>query len=1149
VANEGGSVNFERVLQKVLWRLVTEGSVSYRRIKRSFGLDDDALEDVRRVLISALHIATDLDGEFLVLAAEGRLARPEPAALPQPLPVLRQPERPPAPAADRDLPGAERRHLTVMFCDLADSTHLSTRLDPEDMGDVIRAYQEAVSEAVRHFDGYIAKFMGDGVLIYFGYPNAQEKDADRAVRTGLAILDAMPTLNAETARGNGTRLAVRIGIASGIVVVGETIGEGAAREQTVVGDTPNLAARLQALAGPDAILVSAATHDLIGDIFTCEGLGAHALKGIAEPVQVWRVNGLREEEAEFDTAAADLPLIGRDEEVGLLRRAWQQTKEEGHGQVVFVSGEPGIGKSALVDTLRREVSAEGLTRITFRSSPYHTNSALYPLIEHWKRLAGWQPEDDGAARLAKLENALAPYRLPREEAVPLFASLLSLPLGDSYPRLGLTPEQLREQTADALVALTLEEAERQPLLEVWEDVHWADPSTLELLGQLIDQTPTVPVLIVLTFRPEFTPPWPARSHIKPLTLSRLERPQIEVMATRLAGGKTLPAEVIEHIAQKTDGVPLFVEELTKAVLGSDVLRTERDRYTLTGPLSEISIPASLHESLMARLDRLPTLREVAQLGAVLGREFAYEMLRAITALDEPHLRDGLGRLVEAELLYQRGRPPRSRYIFKHALIQDAAYQSLLRRTRQHYHRQVAELLESNFADTVETSPELVAHHYAEAGLPTQAVTYWQRAGERAVQRSANQEAIGHLTAGLAQLAQVPKTEERAKRELVLQRLLGQASFAVRGGASLEATRAFSRARELCAVIGDDASVFPVLFGLWFSEAVAADYVNAKRSANQFLERAERTGGKGALIVGNMISATTTLFLGSLTQAHRYFGQVIEHCGSATEAESTALAHEYGVEPGQASYVHAAWCLWLLGHPDQAFQLGNEALSIAERIPHEYTRARWFYWDSALHAFRREWPIVEQRAAAAAALAQERGQAMAGAAGRIMQGIARAMLEPSDDAIAETQKALAAYRATGTRYHSTLHLVLLAQALATCGRYGEGLCALREAAALAEETGERYVEAEIHRLEGNLLLAENGSAEAEACYVKALEVARAQEARSLELRAACDLARLWAGRGERARAADLLAPVYGWFTEGFDTLDLKEAKALLDELHS
>jgi len=1141
-------VNFSRVLKEVVWCLITEGGISYRRIKLSFGLDDDALEELRRELIGIKRLAADVDGEFLVWAPDGRAARAAPkAVLRQPVPALRLAERPPAPA-DRALPGAERRHLTVMFCDLANSTNLSAQIDPEDMGDVIRAYQEAVSEAVRRFDGYIAKFMGDGVLVYFGYPNAQEKDAERAVRAGLAILDALPALNAQTARGNGTRLAVRIGIASGLVVVGETIGEGAAREQTVVGETPNLAARLQTLAGPDAILISAATRDLVGDIFACEALDAHALKGIAEPVQVWRVAGLREEEdAEFETTAADFPLVGRDEEIGLLRRAWQQTKEEGHGQVVFVSGEPGIGKSALVDTLRRAARAEGLTRITFRCSPYHTNSALYPVVEHWKRLAGWQPEDDGAARIAKLESALAPYRLPREEAVPLFASLLSLPLGEGYPRLDLTPQQLKEHTEDALVALSLEEAERQPLLEVWEDVHWADPSTLDVLGQLIEQAPTVPLLIVLTFRPEFTPPWAARSHVRPLTLTRLERPQIEVLATRLAAGKGLPAEVIEHVVQKTDGVPLFVEEMTKAVLGSGVLRADGDRYTLTGALSEISIPASLHESLMARLDRLPTLREVAQLGAVLGREFAYEMLRAIAAIDEPRLREVLGRLVEAELLYQRGRPPRSRYIFKHALIQDAAYQSLLRRTRQHYHRQVAELLEHEFRDMVEASPELVAHHYTEASLPAQAVTYWHRAGDKAARRSADREAIGHLTAGLAQLVQLPETPERAKQELALQRLLGQANFHTRGYAAPETSRAFSRARELCGAIGDDDSIIPVLFGISAFDYGAGHFAKSAAIANEILERAGRTGNTGARILANMGLGVCGVALGNLADARRNFDHGIASYRDIVEAEATRLAYEYSIEVGVFTYAYAAWCRWLLGYPDQALRLGDEALAIVERIRHGYSHSRGLYCKSVVHAYRREWPMVEERAAAAITVAEEHGLAMFVAVGRIMRGVARAMLDPGDDAVVEIREAVAAYRATGARSHGTHHLTLLAQALAARGQQGEGLSALRQAAALAEETGERYVEAEIHRLEGNLLLAENNAEAAEACYLRALDVARAQEARSLELRAACDLARLWAERGERQKAADLLAPVYDWFTEGFDTPDLKDAKALLDTL--
>jgi class 3 adenylate cyclase/predicted ATPase len=1147
-------MKFARVLKEVVWCLVTEGGISYRRIKLSFGLDDDAVEELRRELIGIKRLAADVDGERLVWAPEGRPARAEIDAGPlQKLPPLRFAERSAAAVADRLQPtgsarAAERRHLTVMFCDLADSTRLSAQLDPEDMGDVIRRYQEAVSDAVRRFDGYIAKFMGDGVLVYFGYPNAQEKDAERAVRTGLAILDAVPALGAEIAHGNGADLAVRIGIASGLVVVGETIGEGAAREQTVVGETPNLAARLQALAGRDAILISAATRDLAGDIFACEDLGAHALKGIPEPVQVWRVAGLREDEdVELETTATDFPLVGRDEEVGLLRRAWQQTKEEGHGQVVFVSGEAGIGKSALVDTLRRDARAEGLTRITFRCSPYHTNSALHPVVEHWKRLAGWQPEDDGPARLAKLESSLMPYRLPREEAVPLFASLLSLPLDDRYPKRALTPKQLKERTEDALVALSLEEAERQPLLEVWEDVHWADPSTLDLLGQLIDQAPTAPLLVVLTFRPVFSPPWPPRSHVRPLPLNRLERPQIEALAGRHAGGKRLPPEVFEHIVQKTDGVPLFVEEMTKAVLGSGVLRADGDAYALSGPLSDISIPASLHESLMARLDRLPTLREVAQLGAVLGREFAYEMLRAIGVIDESRLRDGLGRLVEAELLYQRGRPPRARYIFKHALIQDAAYQSLLRRTRQHYHRQVAELLESGFADAVETSPELLAHHYSEAGLPAPALAYWRKAGENATRRSANQEAIGHLTAGLAQLVQLPETQERAKQELTLQRLLGQASFAARGYASPEAARAFNRARELCARLENDDSIFPVLSGVFLFQMTGAYHANSVVTANEIMQRSGRTDNPAARLAGNLVSGLGAFHLGTLAPARAHFDKAIEYYRAIAVEEAARLPYEYGVDPGAAAFGYAAWCLWLLGHPSQALRHGDEALAILERGGHGFTHSRGLYWNSLLHACRREWSIVEERAAAAIVSAQERGLAMVVAVARIMRAAARAVLDPNDEFATEIREALTAYRATGARVQSTYHLVLLAQALAACGRHGEGLAAVQEAAALVEETGERFVEAELHRVEGNLLLTTDGAAEAEVCYVRALEVARAQQGRSLELRAACDLARLWAERGERSRAAELLAPVYGWFTEGFDTTDLKEAKALLDGL--
>ena len=525
------------------------------------------------------------------------------------------------------------------------------------------------------------------------------------------------------------QLAVRLGLHTGPVVVGQ-MGGGGRHEQLALGETPNIAARLEGLAAPNTVVVSPVTARLVADTCVLESLGLQTLKGVDQPLELWRVRGLRDlvsvAEATADERA--VLLVGRDEELGLLRRRWEQSKE-GLGQVVLITGEAGIGKSSLVQVLRAQVTQEGLPRITFRCSPYHTNSALYPTITHLHRLLRFEREDPPDVKLAKLEGGLQLYALPMEEVVPLLAALLAIPLPESrYPVLPLSSQQQRQQTLDALNAWLLAEAERQPLLILWEDLHWADPTTVELLGGLVEQTPTAALLNVLTFRPEFVPPWPPRSHLTPLTLNRLERPQVEALITRLAKGKRLPPEVVTYIITHADGVPLYVEELTKALLESALLEEQTEHYRLTGSLTSVAIPATLQDSLMARLDRLPTVREVAQLGAVLGREFAYEMLRALAIVEEDRLQDGLAQLVEAELLYQRGRPPRAKYIFKHALVQDAAYQSILRRTRQHYHQQVAQLVEARFPDLVQTEPELVAHHYMEAGHPAQAIPYWQRAG-------------------------------------------------------------------------------------------------------------------------------------------------------------------------------------------------------------------------------------------------------------------------------------------------------------------------------------------------------------------------------------------------------------------------------------
>jgi class 3 adenylate cyclase len=766
-----GSVDFEQVLKEILWRLVSEGSISYRRIKLSFGLDADGLEELCRELIVIKRVAADLGGEVLVWAPEERTARPELTALSQPSPALRQAERPAALAAAAD---AERRQLTVMFCDLVGSTALSTEMDPEDLRDVIASYQNRCSAAIRRYDGFVAKYMGDGILVYFGYPRAHEDEAERSVRAALDVVDAMAELNAAFRRPPGVDLAVRIGIATGPVIVGDQIGEGTASETAVVGETPNLAARLQALAQPNQILLSAATRAMLGDHFDLEDLGAYELKGFAEPVPAWRVLSARDVESRFAATrtGSAAPLVGRQEEVGLLLRAWDGSCH-GRGQVVLIQGEAGVGKSRLLESLR-EAAGKDHVWVAIRCSPFHTASAFHPIIEHLKRVFGWEPEDTAPQHLAKLDAGLAGFRtLPLAESVRLFADLMSVPAPeDRYPRLSVSAQQQRDATLDAIVAWLIELAEGTPVLMAWEDLHWADPTTLETLGMLIEQAPTAAMLVIATYRPELTPPWPQRSHMTPITLNRLERPEVEAMVGHLAGGRSLPGEVVDHIVAKSDGVPLYVEELTKAILGSGVLEAHGDAYVLNGSLAELHIPATLQDSLMARLDRGRRLREVAQLGSVLGREFAYDMISALAGIEEQMLQSSLGQLVVDELLYQRGRPPRSRYQFKHALIQDAAYQSLLKRTRQQYHQRVAKLLEDRFPEVASTQPELVAHHYTEANCPAQAIAYWQKAGAAAASRSANLEAIDQFRQGLALVGALSEIRERAEGELDLQMALG-----------------------------------------------------------------------------------------------------------------------------------------------------------------------------------------------------------------------------------------------------------------------------------------------------------------------------------------------------------------------------------------
>jgi class 3 adenylate cyclase/tetratricopeptide (TPR) repeat protein len=826
---------------------------------------------------------------------------------------------------------AERRQLTVMFCDLVGSTALSAQLDPEEWRGVVQDYQRVCDDVIQRFEGHIAQYLGDGLLVYFGYPRAHEDDAARAVRAGLGIIAALHDLNTRLSYS----LPVRIGIHTGAVVVG-AIGSEGRQEQLALGEVPNIAARVQGVAEPDSVVVSAVTQRLVAGLFDCQALGPQILKGLSTPLALYRVVREGEAHSRFEVAVSTglTPLVGRDLEVGLLRERWAQAKE-GTGQVVLLSGEPGIGKSRLIQALKEQVMAEGATRLECRCSPYHQHSALYPIIEHLQRFLQFHREDSPPAKLDKLQQTLARYRFPQADTVSLLAALLSLPQPENTPPLTLSPQRQKQKTLEALVAWLVEEAERQAVYCAWEDLHWADPSTLELLTLLLEQVPTTRLLALLTFRPEFLPPWRPRSHLTQLTLNRLGRPSVEAMVETLTGGKILPRAVVQQIVAKTDGVPLFVEELTKMVLESGLLREADDHYELAGPLPPLAIPSTLRDSLMARLDRLATTREIAQLGATLGREFSYEMLHAVSPLEETTLRQGLQQLVEAELVYQRGVPPQASYLFKHALIQDTAYQSLLKSTRQHLHRQIAHVLEEQFAEIREAQPELLAHHYTEAGLVGHALPYWQRAGQRATERSANVEAISHLTKGLELLKTLPDTSERTQQELTLQITLGAPLLATKGFAAPEVGAVYTRARELCPQVGEAPQLFSALYGLGAFHGVRAEHKTARELGEQFLSLAQRVQDPALLVGAYFVLGQALHCLGELIPAREHLEQGI---AVYDPQQHRSLAALYGQDPGLNSLSFTALTLWLLGYPDQALGRIHEALTLARRLSHPFSLA-------------------------------------------------------------------------------------------------------------------------------------------------------------------------------------------------------------------
>jgi class 3 adenylate cyclase/predicted ATPase len=1005
---------------------------------------------------------------------------------------------------------AERRQLTVMFCDLVGSTPLSARLDPEDLRGIIGAYHRCVTDMVDGFGGFVARYMGDGVLVYFGYPQAHEDDAERATRCGLALVDRVPQL------GQGEELHARVGIATGLVVVG-----GEVVEHDVAGDTPNLAARLQTLAESDTVVIAAGTRRLTGDLFEYRDLGEIELKGIAGPVSAWQALRPSAVASRFEAlrGSALSPLVGRDEEIDLLLRRWVRAKT-GDGQVVLISGEPGIGKSRIVAALTERLRDERHFRLRYFCAPYHQDSPLFPFIDQLSRAAGFARDDPPAARQEKLDAVLA-LAAPPDEDVALLADLLSLPTSEHHPLPNLSPQRQKEKTLEALIRQLEGLVRRQPVLMVFEDAHWIDPTSRELLDLSVDRVRRLPVLLIVTFRPEFQPPWTGQPQVAMLALNRLDRHDRTVLVEQVAGGKSLPSEVIDQIADRTDGVPLFVEELTKSVLESGV--------------PAVGIPTTLHDSLMARLDRLSSVRRVAQIGAAIGREFPYALLRTVSRIPEDELRSALGRLVDSELVFQRGVPPNAVYSFKHGLVQDAAHGSLLRSSRQQLHAQIAEALEMHSPDLTDNQPDLLAQHYAEAGLVQKSAAFWGKAGRRSVARSAMAEAAAQYQKGLNQLALLPDSLERQRQELEFCNALGRTLLVVKGYAAPETGDVYARVRELWEQLGSPSEFLPVAQSVYYLYRGELDM--ALQLDEDLLLLSRQRNDSAGLVLAHNSYGRDLFFVGRLASSRLH----LEKSLALYDPISYPLDHPAGC-PNSASSGFLGIVLFCLGYPDQALERSSAAIaethnpaSLAGNLA-TGIRLRLLVGDST--ALRRR---VDQLVAVMTEQGFPHWRAMA----TICRGWINVQSGDLAEGISLLRKGEVASRAiTAWRPHN---IALLAAACEIAGQIEEAIVLLDDALGIVGRTRERWFSAELHRHKGKLLLRQGHFEAAEEAYRKALNIAREQEAKLWELRSTLSLARLRRDQGRRAEARDLLAPIYGWFTEGFDTPDLKEAISLLGEL--
>ncbi|MEH2561067.1 adenylate/guanylate cyclase domain-containing protein [Bradyrhizobium sp. AZCC 2289] len=1038
---------------------------------------------------------------------------------------------------------AERRHVTVMFCDLVGSTALSARLDPEDMWEVIRSYRTACARVIATYDGIIARFLGDGILAYFGYPRAHEDDAERAVRAGLDIIAAIRQLETRAQE----QVEVRIAIASGLVVVGDLISGGASEEQAMVGDTPNVAARLQGLAEPGAVVVAASTRALLGDLFTFRSLGRREVKGISESIAVWAVEGGAASESRFEAVrtARSIGFVGRKAEIEFALSR-QQLAWQGQGQVVLISGEAGIGKSRLVATLSENPALGAHRRVRYQCSPYHTNSALHPFIAQLERAAGIRSQDTPEEKLDKLEAMLALGTQQVAKATPLIAALLSIATGERYPPLGLNPVQQRRQTFAALLDQLEGLARQQPVLIVCEDMHWADATTLELFDLAVDRVRGLPILALMTCRPEFEPPWAGLANVSLLRLDRLDRQDTRALVEQVTVGRPLPGDMMTQIIERTDGVPLFVEELTKMVLESGLLVEDAGRYRLDSPLPPLAIPATLQDSLMARLDRLAPVKEVAQIGAAIGRDFSYTLLRCVAGRDDLTLSAALGQLEEAELLLRRGTPPESSYSFKHALVQEAAYESLLKSRRQLLHKQIGDVLRDKFPVIAEIEPEVLAYHFTEAGLSGIALEWWRKAGQQALKRSAYSEAIAHLGKAVAIADELPDEPGRIMNRLHLQIAYGRALRGSLGHSAPQTVAAWTRARQLAADINDPVELAPIHSGLFNASLTHGEIAPMRELADAIMSAANRRPDSPvAAVVAHWTNGVTCWFGGDYLNARMHLERALAIYGAEPNPETFRAST---LDLPFVIMRFLALVLWPIGKIDRSHRLAAQAVS-ASGEKRALSQANALVHRAVFDGLCGG-PLQQTETILALGLAREHSMPLYVAAGTYLNGLAKWRAGDREGGLAEMRRGWTLLHENDCYLCEPFWGKQVAVANAAAGQFETGLEILRELIAWTQKSGQRWLDAELHRVQGEILLRREpqNPSSAEDALNKALEIARSQQTKTFELRSAVGLSRLYIKDGRAAAVSAMLAPVLADFDAGRDLPEMEEAEKLLRHRH-